>query len=215
MSLNATLDIVNLFWTLDSCIRCPPVSVEDKVDKLFNPFTRRCFSDFTGLCRGWVSVPPHEEYWFLTSNSPLGGFYINTPDVWKRLDLCKGLWCSDDQSLGGGLIDPNLGSHPWSRQEKVMEVFVPLVIKPALVNPYVPFLWTLEDHWSHCSASALFASQLSRQTSHIHKQASQTTVKKKKKHSSINSTNDNYPLSVEHLSWPSFMPSYLTYEITV
>lgn len=95
--------------------------------------------------------------------------------------LCEGLWCSDDQSLGGGLIDLNLGSHSWSRQEKVMEVFVPLVIKPALVNPYVPFQWTLEDHWSHCSASALFASQLSSQTSHVHKQASQTMLKKKKK----------------------------------
>lgn len=143
---------------------------------------------------------PHEEYWFLTSNSPLGGFCIDTPDVWKRLDLCKGLWCSDDQSLVGGLIDPNLGSHPWSRQEKVMEVFVPLVIKPALVNPCVPFQWTLQDHWSHCSASTLFAAQLSSQTSHVHKQASQTTLKEKRKKNPAQYT----PLSVEHLSWPSF-----------
>lgn len=39
-----------------------------------------------------------------------------------------------------------------------MEVFVPLVVKPALVNPYVPSQWTLGDHWSHCPASALFVS---------------------------------------------------------
>lgn len=63
--LECNFGMMNPFWTLDSCIKAPPGrSVEDGVDKLFNPFTRRYFSDFSGLCRGWVRVPPMRNIGF-------------------------------------------------------------------------------------------------------------------------------------------------------
>lgn len=63
--LECNFGTVNPFWTLNSCIRASPGrSAEDGVDKLFNPFTMRYFSDFTGLCRGWVRVPPMRNIGF-------------------------------------------------------------------------------------------------------------------------------------------------------
>lgn len=63
--LECNFGTMNPFWTLNSCIRGPPGrSAEDGVDKLFNPFTRRYFSDSTGLCRGWVRVPPMRNIGF-------------------------------------------------------------------------------------------------------------------------------------------------------
>lgn len=63
--LECNFGMMNPFWTLGSCIKAPPGrSVEDGVDKLFNPFTRRYFSDFSGLCRGWVRVPPMRNIGF-------------------------------------------------------------------------------------------------------------------------------------------------------
>lgn len=63
--LECNFGMMNLFWTLDSCIRGPPgKSAEDGVDKLFNPFTTRYFSDFMGLCKGWVRVPPRRNIGF-------------------------------------------------------------------------------------------------------------------------------------------------------
>lgn len=165
---------------------------------------------------GQTPVPrPHEEYWFLTSNSPPGSVCINTPDVWKRVDLHEWLWCSDDQSLVGGFIDPGLVSHQWDRQEQVKEAFVPLVDKPALVTPNVPSPWTLEDHWSIVQHVLCLPPRLSSQSTQVHKQNNQNnthgpTVSEK---THCFWTHNKYP-SVRVLLLTLICSSYLTYKIT-
>lgn len=69
---------------MDSCFRGPPGrSVEDDVDKLFNPFTRRYFSDFMGLCRGWVRVLPMRNIGFEPETVLREGF-VSIPQMSEK-----------------------------------------------------------------------------------------------------------------------------------